>query len=278
MKPGVIIWMGPVSTSNLSGVVLPPNWQIVTISQEVVAPTQTGGVALTPTMFRTYAATLGQDPLGTLMKRATNSPELAVLASFSAGAGLLESILGVNTGDARIRAVLSADSYYGLAVKPGYLAQAKASIASGVPFWLTTSNVGSSLSSGLHSGSESVVPFADALGLGVTPAFPTGMPKPVVTRDDSGVQWLDYQGLYSHVQHATILAPAALNIWFNVLAGVRTLPYQGMQSTPPPTPNMPSEPPGPDTELSTGSKIALWVGSGLVGFFGMRWIRNQQRG
>lgn len=244
---GVIIWMGPVSTANLASVKLPPDWSVVTISAEVVQP---GSSALTPTMFRTYAATLGADPLGALMARAKTSPDEAILASFSAGHGLLDPLLQANGGDPRIRGVYAADSVYGLDVKAGYLKQGKASVATGTPFWLSTSSAKGGVT--IHSGSESMIPLAQALGLqDMDP--PAGMPTPVLCKGLGGCVWLDYQSLFSHGDHATKLAPAALDIWFG--AAPPTLPSGG----------------GPGLEPGLGSK-ALGLGAGaLAGFLAARW-------
>lgn len=244
---GVIIWMGPVSTSNLAGVKMPSDWSIVTISAEVVQP---GSNALTPTMFRSFAATLGADPLGALMARATTSPDQAILASFSAGHGLLDPLLTANGGDPRIRGVYAADSVYGLDVKPGYLKQGQASVASGTPFWLSTSSAKGGVT--IHSGSESMVPLAQALGLqDMDP--PAGMPTPVLCKGAGGCVWLDYQSLFAHGDHATKLCPAALNIWFG--QAPPTLPSGG----------------GPGLEPGLGSKALALAGGLAVGYFAARW-------
>lgn len=245
---GVIIWMGPVSTANLATVHMPADWSIVTIALEVVAPDKTYAQGLTPTDFRNYASTLGADPLGALMAKAGTSPTEAILASFSAGHGLLDPLLSASAGDSRIQGVYAADSYYGLDVKAGYLKQGQASIASGVPFWLSTSSAKGGVT--IHSGSESAVVLANALGLGpVDP--PTGMPKPVTARGKGGVLWLDYQGLFSHGDHATKLCPTALDIWFG---------------KPQPVPAY--DPQGPSLALAAA---ALVLG-GAAGYFGAKYL------
>jgi hypothetical protein len=245
---GVIVWMGPVSTANLATVHLPADWSIVTISLEVVAPTKTPAQGLTPTDFRTYAATLGPDPLGTLMAKAGTAPTQAILASFSAGHGLLDPLLSTNGGDPRIQGVYAADSYYGLGLKPGYVKQGQASLQSNVPFWLSTSSAKGGVT--IHSGSESAKVLADALGLAPEDP-PSGMPKPVTCRGKGGVLWLDYQSLFSHGDHATKLCPTALDIWFGSPGAVPAYDPQG------PT-------------LATAA-LALALG-GAAGYFGARWL------
>ena len=256
---GVVIWMGPVSTVNLKSVVLPPDWSVLTVSCEMLGKPSCP-TPLTPTDFRSYAASLGSDPLGALMAKA-GSPEHAVLASFSAGHGLLDPLLNANAGDPRIQGVYAADSYYGLDVKPGYKRQADAAIAAGPngpPFWLSTSSAKGGVT--IHSGSESMAVFAGAEAL-VDVDPPTGMPKPVTSKGLGSCLWLDYQALYAHQEHATLLCPTALNLWFS---GATV------------TPIGPGVTPGPGASpLSLfGSLVAVGLG-GAAGYYAARWAERR---
>lgn len=265
---GTIIWMGPVSQSNLNSVKIPDNWDIVTISQEVVAPNRPGPVALTPTDFRNFASTLGADPLTVLMKRSKKSPKICLIASFSAGHGLLEPLLRANAGDPRIHGVYSADSYYGLEIKEGYYNHAKACINSGSRFWLSTSNTKGGTT--IHSGSESVLPFANQLQLDAdSPSI--WMPPPVTSRGWKNVQWLDYQALFTHIQHATVLCPTALRIWMGELIGGVVPPSDLIPSGPPADPSQGLE----AASISPSSKVGMLIVGAVLGFYGVKKISAQ---
>ena len=208
-----IVWMGPVSTSNLAGVPLPKGWGIWTIGDVVRPPDRDPAEGIKPQDFRDWAAAkLGARPFDRLLE--LGQVDAVVLASFSAGHGLLELLLAAAHGDKRILGTLAADSYYGLELKPGYLAHGRDCVASGDPFWLTSSDAGRGPSS--SSASQSLAPFAAELELRSARA-PREMPPPVRTLGRGGVLWLDYarpgDGAPAHLRQAVELAPAALTAW-----------------------------------------------------------------
>jgi len=242
MSRRAIVWMGPVATANIAPAVAGTDVSILTVNGWTVAPDHPRAVA--PSDFRPWVQALGSDPVGALCAMA--HADEVWLAAFSAGAGALEAVLKARPADERVLGVLAADAYYGLAVKPGYLAHAKATTR---PFWLTSSNARD-----VHTCAESVLPFADSLGL--APASPPpAMPPPIATRSSGPVAWLNYEGLYSHVQHATVLSPAALRSW---VTG---------QEAPPPTPPEPWTPPEPGQAPEPAESLrahALAAGAGAA--------------
>lgn len=248
-----IIWIGPVSTSNLNDVKLPVGWKVFTVSKELVAPTKDATLGLNPQDFRSFAGTLGQDKIGELLRRA--GAEQAILASFSAGHGLLEELLRGQPSDPRIVGVLSADSYYGLAVKPGYKAFAD-SAKTGVPFILTTSNSKDGTITP-HSGSESVLPFAQALEMSATPG-PGDVPPPDAAMRQGSVLWLDYKGKFPHISHATVLAPLMLNHMLHGDGGVTIPPPIGV--------------PAGDSDVFR--KWLAFVSGAITGFVGLDWMKK----
>ncbi len=215
------MWMGPVMTANLAGVPLPPGWSIFTVGDVVRPRDRPPAEGIKPQDFRTWAAAkLGARPLLALLELA--QVEAAILASFSAGHGLLELLLADAPGDRRILGVLAADSYYGLDVKPGYLAHAQFCIATGDPFWLTSSRSGEGPSS--HSATQSIEPFAAELELRPVRA-PAEVPAPVRALGRGGVLWLDYgragDSALEHRRHALELAPTILSAWLRGVGRAR---------------------------------------------------------
>lgn len=199
-----ILWMGPVSTAQFGKV--PEGWTLLTIGDVVLPAGRTAKEGTRPSDFRAFYASLGSDPLGELLRRANASS--AILVSFSAGHGLLEKLLEKQANDPRIEGVILGDSYYGLDVHPGSFAFAQRALVSGVPFWITTSNAKDGTLT-VHSGSESVLPFANALGLPSkkvpSPPFVAG----AIGRGQGGVLWADYEGRITHQQHALRAADLA---------------------------------------------------------------------
>lgn len=197
-----MLWMGPVQKHDLTRVFTPPEgWTVYTVGSQVARGEAAArpSLGVVPEDFRVWArAHLGSDPLGELLRLAGGA-ERAVLASYSAGHGLAEFLLAEGAEDARLRAAVLADSYYGLDVHAGSYAFGEAAIRDGRPFWLTTSN-SFQLPHTPNSGARSVAGLADALGLGPV-AMPAGMPPEGVARGRGSVLWMDYGGSYTHQGH-----------------------------------------------------------------------------
>lgn len=267
MPRDVVIWFGPVATANLAPAVVGTEVSILTINGQVVAPDH--AKAIKPSDFTPWVSNLGPDPLGALLTKA--HADRAYLAAFSAGAGGLEGVLQRNAGDPRILGVLAADAYFGLTIKPGYMAQAKACEAGGPPFWLTT---GATKTPSGNSGAMSVKPFADALGM-VEVATPAGMPPTVLSRGKGSVVWLNYEALFDHIAHATKLAPDAIRAW---LTAPQPVPFPPLPFPPEPPPPPATTPPGvvAATPSSPVVPFVSFVAGLVVGYLASRVATNHR--
>jgi len=249
MRVGVVS-MGPVSKSQVAPATKGMDVPIMAIDCSTIVPqppacitADAEGAKLRPSHFPAWIATLGSDPIGTLCKRL--NVDAVYLAAFSAGAGGLDGLLKLQAGDKRILGCVSADAYYGLGVKQGYMAQAKAAQTSGVPFVLTSS-ASKDNKFAVHSGEESIQPFLEALGMQpVEP--PASVPPPEAAKAKGPVLWLDYPK-FTHIEHATKVLPVVLR---SMIRGELGLPG--------PTPPAPPEP-APERDMSATKAIALIAG------------------
>lgn len=199
----VVLWLGPVSTDNIARAV-PPGWIVKTVNHG-----PSGGIHVDD--FRAWALSLGADPLTHIAPDA----EQFILMTFSAGHGAADVILSrvAATNDPRLSGVIAVDSYYTNTAhdppKPGFFAFGELAARDMRPFWITTST---SPNQARPSASECIVPLAHALRLRPVRA-PPDMPRPVAAFGRGGVKWLDYRDLFTHRDHARLLAPAALGAW-----------------------------------------------------------------
>lgn len=257
-----ILWMGPVSAANLKLLKLPVGFSVVTINKGMPQRAPTPGGAppeIASDAFRALGESFGDDPLGGLLSQHGRAAEdFVLLASFSAGHGLLEYILNKHGAyDPRISGVLAADSYYvsqadanSLTPKPGFTAWGLRSIQTGAPLWLTSS---ATAGPNYPSCSESILGLSTVLQLTAREP-PKEMPRPggckgrAGPEGDGGVYWLDYGAKYPHVKHATSLAPVALTAWLSDVG-----PIQGPGA---PGPKAPGSP-GPTTPGPGGSDDGL---------------------
>lgn len=245
-----IIWMGPAATSHIAPAVKGRDVPITTINCQTIQP-PVDCPPLRTIHFDPWLATLGADALGTLLGRM--KVDAAYLGAYSAGAGGLEGLLVRHAGDPRILGCYSADAYFADFVKPGYKKQADACQTSGVPFWLSSGELGS----------PHAKLFADALGMVDTPP-PAVMPKPIVSRAKGPVRWLDYQKLYTHPEHASVLAPIAIGSWL----GVEMVPL-------PVPPAGGDEPPVESEGLTAVEKTLLVAGGIAIGVTLYRLVRRR---
>lgn len=204
-----VLWLGPVSTSNISSAV-PSSWDVRTYNKGA-----DGGLG--SSAFRDWALGLGSDPLTALAPGA----ERVILAGFSAAHGATEVILEkvVARQDRRLRGLLACDSYYvangNTTPKPGHLAWLREIIAArdGRKAWFTTSSYDGP---GYLSARDSFEMLASRLDMGLADArriAPT-MPEPYLTWKAGPVVWFDYEQKFTHTEHATKLASIALKDWF----------------------------------------------------------------
>lgn len=200
---GLVLWVGPVSASMLAGHV-PDGWSLQTINHG-----PSGSIHSSD--FRSWALSLGPDPLG----RIAPNFDAVIVASFSAGHGASDVILErcAALGDDRLSGYLGADSYYldSLASppKPGHLAFGACAAHDGRPFWLTTST---HPNQARPSASACVASLSDALRLRRM-RVPPSMPPGASAHGRGGALWLDYGATFAHPEHATVLAPMALDAW-----------------------------------------------------------------
>lgn len=200
-----LIWVGPVSASNLSGA-LPAGWRLLVYNHG-----RDNGIG--SRAFQAWADGLGADPLSALGVR----DEPCAVAAFSAGHGATEVFLGRTAArrDPRLCQVYGLDAYYtshNTAPKPGHLAWLS---------WVRDSPQGrhgifttSAYAGKNHpSASASFRPLATALNMAPIPARPrfalssTSTTAPPDAAYGAGpVRWFDYGTTYPHVQHATVLA------------------------------------------------------------------------
>ncbi len=204
-----VIWLGPVSTANISSAV-PHSWDIRTYNRGA-----NNGIG--SSAFREWSETLGNDPISALAPGASE----VILASFSAGHGATEVILQkvATNDDDRLRAFLSCDSYYvsttNTTPKPGHVAWLREIIRKDDgrkalfttssydgPGYLSARDSFEMLSRNIHMelrDYQSVAPW---------------MPEPYLCHANGPVVWLNYENTFSHVEHATKLASITLDGWF----------------------------------------------------------------
>lgn len=205
-----VLWLGPVSTSNISGAV-PSGWDIKTYNKGA-----NGGIG--SSAFRAWALDLGNDPLTALAPGADN----IILAGFSAAHGASEVILEkvATNRDKRLRALLAVDSYYvsntNTTPKPGHTHWLREIIAArdGRKAWFTTSTYDGP---GYLSARDSFDMLADNIGMELADAriVAPEMPEPYLAWKKGPVLWLNYEQKFTHTEHATKLAPQALKSWLS---------------------------------------------------------------
>lgn len=203
----IVIWCGPVSASNLAKAKWVSPVQVLTISFS--------GSDAGASLGATYKSE-GGTPLRGLLKRHgidADTKRTIVLAGFSAGHGLIEQILKDSDAD-RVGAVGAFDAYYTSAAKkpkPGYLRYAQRAAAGECAMLLTCS----------HNAGPTYPSCADATaalvaGLGLQPVSVREVPPTIVENASAKggltrIVYGDRGGLVTtHVQHATVLAPAFL--------------------------------------------------------------------
>lgn len=273
----VVLWMGPVATDMIRPYV-PAQWRIVTNNHGA-----NGGIG--SAAFAQWARTLGPDPLTRL---AGPSARRIVLAGFSAAHGAFDVILGraADMHDQRLVGLFAADAYYSAwnvsTPKLGYEAWLRIALERGLPAWLTVST---HHPASHPSASESIKPLVTALGLRQTepPSILSDdrlvvgeqIPEPKAFGRGS-VQVLDYGASFKHAEHATRLAPVALQGGPFLKAA-----YAGSASYAPqsqniavgpasPTPGPMPAPPSPSSGSEAGGAGGIIV-AGLV-VLGFGWL------
>lgn len=228
MAPTVVVWCGPVSASNLAKAAWRSATHVITIP---FSGSDTGG-----TIGADFRTTGGNAIRGLLAayKLPVDTTGI-VVAGFSAGHGLIEQLLKDDV-NAQIAACGAFDAYYTNASKTpktGYLAFAVKAIAGNRSMLLTCS----------HNAGPTYPSCADATaalvkGLGLTPGKLREVPPTVLESVESRGDLVravygDRGGLKTtHVQHATILAPAFLP---DLVEYAR---IRAVQSPMPPTPGL----------------------------------------
>lgn len=203
----IVIWCGPVSASNLAKAKWVSPVQVLTISFS--------GSDAGASLGATYKSEGGTALRGLLKRHGidVDTKRTIVVAGFSAGHGLIEQILK-DTDAERVGAVGAFDAYYTSAAKvpkPGYLRFAKRAAAGECAMLLTCS----------HNAGPTYPSCADAsaalvAGLGLEPVSIAEVPPTVLESASAkgGLTRAVYGNrgglVTTHVQHATILAPAFL--------------------------------------------------------------------
>lgn len=210
----ILLWMGPVSTKNLA----PAAWKgppptVITVNAGAggsVGSTAFGQLAAQ------YTAAAGSPLRGALAahKADPHTAEPIVVGAFSAGWGLLEHMLRSEEDRARIVAVGAFDAYYtgaSKARKPGYAAFAELAAAGRKRMVMTSSHIAGP---GYPASTDSIQALLDPLDLGPIPLRDVPPAKCELAAGRGALRWYVYenraQPKQSHVQHATVLAPAFL--------------------------------------------------------------------
>ena len=207
----ILFWVGPVMTANIAGI----RWRspVTTVTHPC------GGAAGGSTHCYADGARLaagGRSPLEALASEAGVKipPGTRIaLASFSAGYGLVDHLLRSPADRARVALVALFDSYYSapgtVAAKPGIGAYALEALR-GLDSRLILTSSGVLRGDPRQNTASAWLPVADALSLGPPEVRPDWGHPAEWQRRSGGVRWIHYGASRSHGEHATRIAPAAL--------------------------------------------------------------------
>jgi hypothetical protein len=214
------IWLGPVSRAQIAGAVAPN-------STLYVVPGD--GSTYFSTLAESWHTPDGRYLPGLLAKLGIPSGTEIFVGSFSAGHGAVRKLLLDAQDRAEIRAVLLADSTYSswtssdrTAVTPveGYVRFALDAIANPNEH-LFLASASNSPNGEYPNGSDTLAATAGEVvaragqPLGLITDFPAAIVPAPPTAGRIGSAWfLDYAGVVTHPEHATLLAP---QIWANIL-------------------------------------------------------------
>lgn len=202
----LLLWTGPVSTSNLNGI----NWvnptKIITINQGI------GGIG--SSHFSALGQSLGSNPVQAILAQyglSAGDFEHIGIAGFSAAHGLISHVL--KSEDAGLIDFVGAfDAYYtghDKTIKPGYLNFAKRAESGAVTMVMTSSGFAGP---GYPSGADSVRPMIESLQL-FPVNVPSGVPVPQEALGKGGFIWANYGTSFQHVDHVhKLLVP-----WMNAI-------------------------------------------------------------
>ncbi len=206
MATDLVIWCGPVSTSNLKTARLPAGARVVTVNRGAGKDPKAPNIG--SSNFELLASQVGGSLRTLLDQRGVDLDTCGTvtLAGFSAGWGLMEPLLR-GTDGARVDVLYAADAYYtgpGRQVKPGYRAFLERAAAGRALAILTTSNIAGP---NYPSSAAAVEKLTEGLGLEPITLGPE-LPRPERAVGKLGAIWADYGGQpFKHVGHATKLAP-----------------------------------------------------------------------
>lgn len=203
----LFLWCGPVTASNLKSV----RWQVpttvLTIGSGIGSSNPIGSDA-----FANLGRSLASPKLPNLIRARGFDPEsfdAIGIGSFSAGHGLVNELFKDEASLDWCWALGAFDSYYGKAIKQGYLAFCRLAAEDNRLAVLTTSegkdpNVGTSR--------ECIAPLAQALDFAPT-SLPEGIAPPLAAPsfvEGRGSATHAHWTKYTHVQHATVVAPVII--------------------------------------------------------------------
>lgn len=194
----IVLWTGPISAQMMAPAV-PPGCRLVTINAG--ANGKIGSTA-----FAQLGSSYGGDLAAVLKSRGvTLGAEPVVLAAFSAGWGLVETILARDP--TRPAALLAADAYYtgaGVGRKPGFAAFCALAAAGQKLAVFTTSPIAGAT----HPSAEEAV-GALLAPFGMQPCSPPpglGEPRPEAVVCQRGIVWARYSRALGHGKHGSVLA------------------------------------------------------------------------
>ena len=202
------IWDGPVWAGILDSV----HWSAPTTILTLPCTGSTGCAALSPG---------GKRVLWTLLAQHNLKPEQfnkIIVAGFSAGHGLNESILSDADSCARVDAVCACDSYYTgpkPGIKHGYDMFAARAVAGDAVLWTSCSSFPGP---GYCSCMDAIAPLVAKYALA-----PDDLPAllsqqiavPVACKSRGAWAYAAYGDHYKHAEHATVVAPAVLGLWIS---------------------------------------------------------------
>lgn len=201
----VLLWCGPVSSSNLSSARWngsPP--RIITVNKGA-------GGSVSSDAFKQLGAELAGANDGSVLRGLGLDSGPVVVAGFSAAHGLIEAILSSARDFERVPAVGAFDAYYTSAAKtpkPGYLRFAREAAAGRRALVMTSSLVAGPT---YPSGADAAAALLAPLDLSPIPLVDVPPARCERAEGRGGLAWYTYAdrtvATASHVQHATIIAP-----------------------------------------------------------------------
>lgn len=219
----VVLWFGPVSPATLEKAPWQGEVRVVTYNHGPNGPQSIGSTAFEQ-LAQAHAAAAGS-PLRGALKAKGLDPDTAepiAVAAFSAGWGWVEHALRNEDDRRRIVAVGAFDAYYtgpSKSAKPGYRAYAELAAAGERRMVLTSSHIAGP---SYPSSAAAVEALLEPLGLGPINLRSVPPAECELAAGRGGLRWYVYRNRTdanldagarlrkSHVQHATVLAPAMM--------------------------------------------------------------------